>query len=72
MRDVPCAPAPEPRCRHSAHIIGEKMIVFGGYNGTLPFVPPHAKFQNPNVGSKKLSKRKQGEKLAGGDRRHGD
>jgi|TARA_B110000196_G_scaffold214685_1_gene184227 hypothetical protein len=36
---VPCGPAPEARCRHSAHIIGSQLFVLGGYNGTLPWAP---------------------------------
>ena len=39
IRDVPCGPAPEARCRHSAHIIGSQLFVLGGYNGTLPWAP---------------------------------
>ena len=36
---MPCGPAPEARCRHSAHIIGSQLFVLGGYNGTQPWVP---------------------------------
>ena len=36
---MPCGPAPEARCRHSAHIIGSQLFVLGGYNGTLPWAP---------------------------------
>jgi len=39
IRDVPCGPAPEARCRHSAHAIGSQLFVLGGYNGTLPWAP---------------------------------
>jgi len=37
IRDVACGPAPEPRCRHSAHAIGNSFVIIGGYNGTLPY-----------------------------------
>lgn len=39
LRDVACGPAPEARCRHSTHAIGNALLVLGGYNGTLPYAP---------------------------------
>ena len=39
MRDVLAGPAPEARCRHTAHAIGSQLFVIGGYNGTLPWAP---------------------------------
>ena len=29
-------PAPEPRSRHTVHIIGDVLHVFGGYDGSKP------------------------------------
>jgi len=37
IRDVAAGPAPEPRCRHSCHAVGDSLVVLGGYDGTKPW-----------------------------------
>lgn len=37
LRDVAVGPAPEPRCRHSCHAIGDSLVVIGGSDGTKPW-----------------------------------